>query len=145
MLRCSVDPQVGPRWPQRSPRWAQDGPKLTQDGPKLAPEVPKMSPKGPQEGAQIAPKSVFRGLPTSKPKKGDPSSISNADLGRFWTPLGAHMGPMLGPMRAYKASEYDKEAKHKMLKNTCKIQVGLALGGSKRGPCWGQVGLRRAS
>ena len=83
--------QDGPRWP-----------KMAQDGPKLAPEAPKMGPKWPQEGPQIAPKAVFQGLPTSKPKKGDPPPISDADLGRFGGPLGAHMGPMLGPMRALK-------------------------------------------
>ena len=104
-------PQDGPKIAPRWPTMAQDGPKLAQDGLKLAPkapkmarETPKMGPKGPQEGSQIAPKSVFQGLPTSKPKKGVPTPISNADLGRFGGPLGAHVGPMLGPVRAYKAS-----------------------------------------
>ena len=55
------------------------------------------------------------------------------------------MGPMLGPMRAYKASQDDEDAKHKMFKKPCKIQVGLAFGGSKRGPCWGHVGVKLAS
>ena len=75
-------PKITPRMvnkcrkgPKLTPKWAQDAPKLAQDGPKLAPEAPKMSPKGPQEGPQIDPKSVFQGLPTSKPKKGDPRSI----------------------------------------------------------------------
>ena len=104
-------PQVAPRGPRRlqeapkmvpkmAPRW----PKMPQDGPKLTPEAPKMGPKWPQEGAQIALKSIFQGLPTSKPKKGVPPSISDADLGRFWDPLGAHVGPMLGPVEAQKAS-----------------------------------------
>ena len=93
-------PQDGPRCPKMAPRW----PKMPQDGPKLTPEAPKMGPKWPQEGAQIALKSVSQGFPTSKPKKGVPRSISNADLGRFWGPLGAHMELMLGPMRALKPS-----------------------------------------
>ena len=80
---------MGPRWPQVGPRWPQDG-------PKMAPSWPKMGPKGLQDGAQIAPKSVFQGLPTSKPKKGVPGSISDADLGRFGGPLGAHVGPHEG-------------------------------------------------
>ena len=99
------------RMPLRCARMAQDGPKLAQDGPKLAPKAPKLAPEAPkmgpkwtQEGSQTAPKSVFRGLPTSKPKKGYPPSISNALLGRFGGPLGAHVGPMLSPVRAYKAS-----------------------------------------
>ena len=114
-------PKMAPRWPklaQDGPKLAQDGPKLTPKAPKLAPEAPKMapeapkkapeapkmSPKAPQEGSQIAPKSVSQGLPSSKPKKGDPPPMPNADLDRFWGPLGAHVGPKLGPVRAYKAS-----------------------------------------
>ena len=111
-------PKLNPKWAQDGLNGAQDGPKLAPEAPKVAPEAPKMAPmapktaplapkmghKGPQEGSQIAPKSVCQGLPTSKPKKGDPRSISDADLGRFWGPLGAHMGPMLDPMRAHEAS-----------------------------------------
>ena len=65
------------RWSQDGPRWSQDGSKMTQDGPKMAPRWPKMAPrwpkKGPrgaQEGSQKGPKSLFQGVPTSKPKKG---------------------------------------------------------------------------
>ena len=90
-------PQRGPRWAPKGPRWPQVGSFGAQDGPKWAPKGPKMGPKGPQEGPQSSLKSLFQGLPTPKPKKGDPLSISNTDLGRFWGPLGAHMGPMLGP------------------------------------------------
>ena len=32
-----------------------------------------------------------------------------------------------------------------MFKNTCKLQVGLALRGSKRGPSWAQVGVKLRS
>ena len=99
--------KMAPRWPQdgpRCPKMAPRCPKMPQNDPKLTPEAPKMGPKWPQEGAQIALKSIFQGLPTSKPKKGVPPSISDADLGRFWDPLGAHVGPMLGPVRAQKAS-----------------------------------------
>ena len=74
--------QIPPKWVQDGPKMAQDGPKLAQDGPKMAPEAPmmapeapKMDPTGPQEGSQVAPKSVFQGIPASKPKKGDPRSI----------------------------------------------------------------------
>ena len=122
-----------------SPTCAQDGPKLAPEAPKMAPEAPKlareapkMGPKWPQEGAQIALKSIFQGFPTSKPKKGVPPSISDADLGRFWDPLGAHVGPMLGPVRAQKVEGRFKRWPH----NGPKM--------AKRGPRWPQDGPRGA-
>ena len=97
-------PKMATRWPKTALTWPQDGPILAQDGPKLTPKTPKMGARDPQEGGQIGPKSVFQGFPTSKPKKGVPGPISNADLGRLWPSLGVHIGLMLGPMRTYKAS-----------------------------------------
>ena len=85
--------QDGPGRPKGAPRWPEDGPRW-----------PKMAPRWPQVGPKMGQTSVFQGFPTSKPKKGDPRPISDADLGRFWDPLGAHVGPMLGPVRAQKAS-----------------------------------------
>ena len=120
--------------PPRSPTWAQDD-------PKLAPEAPKMGPKGPHARAHIAPKSVFQGPPTSKPKKGDLGSLSNDDFGPFGGPLWAPYGADVGPHEGFKPSYNEKDAKHNMFKHNCKLQVGLAIGESKSGPCWAQIGL----
>ena len=93
-----------PKMPQVAPKMAQDAAEMAQDGPKMPPETPEMGPKWPQEAPQIAPDLAFQGFPTSKPKNGVPTPISNAALGRFWGPLGAHVGPMLELMRALKPS-----------------------------------------
>ena len=72
----------GPKMTKRGPRWPQDGPRRHQDGPKMAPRWPNMAPSWPQRrprwapnGPKWGPKSVFQGLPTSKPKKRDPGSM----------------------------------------------------------------------
>ena len=80
---------------------APKGPKKAQDRPKMGPRWPKMGPRWDQEGSREGPKSVAQGFRTSKAKNGVPGSISNADLGRFGGPLGTHVGPMLGPVRAH--------------------------------------------
>ena len=60
--------------------------KLSQDGPRSA-----------QDGSQRAPKFDPQSFPRSKPKKIVPAPISTVELAPFWAPLGAHIGPMLGP------------------------------------------------
>ena len=87
-------------------------------------------------------------MPTSKPKKGVRDSISAADLGCFWVPLGAHIRiykGYVGPRGVFVGVRNEKETKYKMFKIYRKLQVGMALGRSKRGPSWRHVGVMLAS
>ena len=58
-------------------------------------------------------------------------------------PLGAWTGLTLGPTGGHLWQLKMIKMRHIewLEKDICRIQVGSALGGSQKEPCWGQVGL----
>ena len=70
----------------------------------------------------------------------------------FWPVLAfgpkLDLGPMWGlcwaPGALLRRLKTIKDAKHNMFRIPRTIQVGLAFGGSKRGPSWGHVGVKLA-
>ena len=140
------------RWPKMAPRW----PKMAQDAPKMAPRWPKMAPRWPQDdprGAQVGPKRGPKMVPNRSSEAFQHRRQKRETDDKSEMPILRDFGPLLGPIqglcwapeRLLNPLKTMKMRNIKMLNKRCKIHVGLALGASKRGPCWGHVGVKLAS
>ena len=137
--------KIGRRWAQDGPRWAQDGPRWAQDGPKMAQDGPRW----PQDGPKMGPRWVQHRSSKAFQHRSRKRETPGQSHGSAWVDFRFLLGPMLGPtwapLRLIRLFKTINIRNLTCFKTNVDYRSDWSSGGSKRGPCWGHVGVNLAS